>query len=704
PSWFEQEYQIMLERTDERRKDGRAVFQWHPADAVMVTLNDDYADDRILTQAGGFSTWFNGGALSNVQQDANGTVTDFTIGPAPTDLDASINASYVKTNTYGLNVLWDVSDNWSAEADASQSVMQQNPDGQIAGYGQDVGFGPSGSGGDDGTCTIGGVTTTVGCNGYTGGIVDSGPNGLLYPTGIGPNDSGNAYVPGIYGSHVVIIGTTYARDTVNQAKLDATWHHDSLKLNFGAQFVGDTRNSYSTTTFINGNNEWEAFAGYGPASHNSGGVALPASLFPSSFSTANFIPGFANNGNLPPLLPWYNPYAVTAYEQSLGAGAANPNYGPTNGYPFYNGTFTPVLNKTSPTLIQEKTYSPFITAEQNFDIGGMDLRANLGLRYDKTNVTTGGVASLPTQLVVEASDHTAFVPTLTPAEFVEFPNSYHYFLPSLDLNLMVRPDLKVRFDASRTETKPPLNRINPTVTLTGLRVGSLAASDNNPELQPYLSNNFDLGAEWYYASNDYVSVDAFFKHVTQFPVNETIETTINNVTDPTTGKPALWADTTYVNGPKADIRGIEVGWQQMLPLGFGFQINGTLVATNSPYNRYALTQQFAVPGLSNEANFVGFYQRNGFQARVAVNWRGTELLQFGQTNAGGTFGTEPTFVDASTEVDFSTSYDINSHVSVFFEGLNLNNSIYRTHGRFDNQQLDVVEYGPSLTLGVRAKL
>ena len=704
PSWFEQEYQIMLERTDERRKDGRAVFQWHPADAVMVTLNDDYADDRILTQAGGFSNWFNGGALSNVQQDANGTVTDFTMGPAPTDLDASINASYVKTNTYGLNVLWEVSDNWSAEADASQSVMQQNPNGQYSGYGQDVGFGPSGPGGNDGTCTIGGVTTTVGCNGYTGGVADTGPNGLLYPTGFGPNNSGNVYVPSIYGSHVAIIGTNYARDTVNQAKLDATWHHDSLKLNFGAQFVGDTRNSYSTTTFISGNNEWEAFAGYGPASHNSGGLALPASLFTGSFGTAGFIPGFANNGNLPPVLPWYNPYAVTAYEESLGVGAANPNYGPTNGYPFYDGKLTPVLNTTSPTLIQEKTYSPFITADENFNLGAMTLRADLGLRYDKTDVTTGGIASLPTSLTVQASDHTAFIDTLTPAEFVEFPNSYHYFLPSLDLNLMVRPDLKVRFDASRTETKPPLNRINPTVSLTGLRVGSLAASDNNPGLLPYLSNNFDLGAEWYYASNDYVSVDAFFKHVTQFPVNQTIETTINGVIDPTTGQLAQWADTTYVNGPKADIRGIEAGWQQMLPWGFGFQINGTLVATNSPYNRYALTQQFAVPGLSNEANFVGFYQRNGFQARVAINWRGNELQQFGQTNAGGTFGTEPTFVDASTEVDFSTSYDINSHVSVFFEGLNLNNAIYRTHGRFDNQQLDVVEYGPSLTLGVRAKM
>ncbi|HEX8755629.1 MAG TPA: TonB-dependent receptor [Steroidobacteraceae bacterium] len=688
PSWFEQEYQILLERTDERRKDGRAVLQWHPVDAVMVTLNDDYADDRILTQAGGFSNWFNGGALTDVQQDANGTVTNFITGPNPTDLDGAINASYVKTNSYGLNVLWDVNDDWSAEVDASQSTAKQNPDGQIGGWGQDVGFGPS---------------VPAGTNGYVGGIVDTGPNNLLYPSAYGPNNDGNVYQPGIYGSHVDVISIPEATDRVNQAKLDATWHRDSTKVNFGVQFVGDKRTSKQWTTFINGNNQWQLFAGYGPASNNPGGVALPASLFTGTFSTANFIPGWGNVNKLPPLLPWYSPYPVTAYEESLGVGAANANYGPTNGYT-YTGKVTPDFAPGSPLLVQEKTYAPFLTAEQNFDLAGMTLKANVGLRYDKTDVTTGGVAQLPTSLTVAASDHTAFLDTLTPAEFVQDTNSYHYFLPSLDLNLMVLPDLKVRFDASRTETKPPLGNIVPTLNLTGLRVGALAASGNNPLLRPYLSNNFDLGAEWYYARNDYVSVDVFFKHVSQFPISQTVVETINGVMDPTTGQLAKWSTTTFVNGPSADVRGVEAGWQQMLKWGFGFQINGTLVKTNAPYNRYALTNVFALPGLSNEANFVGFYQRNGFQARVAINWRGEELQQFGQTNSGGTFGTEPTFVNASTEVDFSASYDINSKVSIFFEGLNLNNSIYSTHGRFSNQLLDVVEYGPSLTLGVRAKM
>ena len=132
PSWFEQEYQIFQERTDERRKDGRAVLQWHPVDNVMVTLNDDYADDRIITQSGGFSNWFNGGAFSNMQQDPNGTVTDFTIGtgayrPRWLPLMPPTSRPIPTASTS----IWDASDDWTAEADASQSVSWQNPNGQI---------------------------------------------------------------------------------------------------------------------------------------------------------------------------------------------------------------------------------------------------------------------------------------------------------------------------------------------------------------------------------------------------------------------------------------------------------------------------------------------------------------------------------------------------------------------------------------------
>ena len=272
--------------------------------------------------------------------------------------------------------------------------------------GQDVGYGPSNGGGNDGTCNA----PINECNGYTGGIVNNGPGNLLYPSAFGPNNSGNVDDPSIIGSHVDVIAINEAKDTVNQGKLDATWRHDSTKLNFGVQFVGDTRTSESWTTFINGNNQWELFAGYGPASHNSGGVALPASLFNGAFSTANFIPGYGGNANLPSSIPWYSPYPVTAYEESLGVGAANPNYGPTNGYT-YDGTVTPGFDPASPIRIRRTSYAPFVTGQHDFDLGGMTLTTNAGLRYDRTDVTAGGVLVQPTSLTVEASDHTAFIYT-----------------------------------------------------------------------------------------------------------------------------------------------------------------------------------------------------------------------------------------------------------------------------------------------------
>jgi outer membrane receptor protein involved in Fe transport len=55
-------------------------------------------------------------------------------------------------------------------------------------------------------------------------------------------------------------------------------------------------------------------------------------------------------------------------------------------------------------------------------------------------------------------------------------------------------------------------------------------------------------------------------------------------------------------------------------------------------------------------------------------------------------------------LDFSTQYDISNHLNVFFEAINLTDNVYHTRGRFSNQTLNVVDYGRSFTIGVRAKL
>jgi iron complex outermembrane receptor protein len=322
-------------------------------------------------------------------------------------------------------------------------------------------------------------------------------------------------------------------------------------------------------------------------------------------------------------------------------------------------------------------------------------------------VTSAGISTLPTgQLTIVPTDHTAYNFSSTPALPISTKSNYRYLLPNLDLSLGVTDTVKVRFDASRTLTRAPLSDLTPDLNVpAGQRVGSLTATGGNPTLLPFLSDNLDFGAEWYYAQNSYVSADAFVKEVSNFVVGGTVTQQINGVTLPS-GAPAIFSVTSQINGPSAEVRGIELAWQYAIfDTGFGFSTNATFVGTNKPYNPNNLSvSNFAVTGLANSWNFVPFYDKYGFQARVAINHRAAYLQNFGQTQNGSQFGIEPTFVNSATYVDFSTSYDINRHFSVYFEALNLTDQIYSTHGRYAEQLLDVVDTGRMFTLGLHAKL
>jgi TonB-dependent receptor len=359
--------------------------------------------------------------------------------------------------------------------------------------------------------------------------------------------------------------------------------------------------------------------------------------------------------------------------------------------------------------VDRKNYAPFLSGSHTFALGDMSLKAHVGLRYQKTLVHVGGIQAPLTSLGLQPSDVTAYAFNLGPAVPVSDSNSYGYFLPSVDLNLFITPTLKVNFDYSKTETPPNNQQVIPSTTYTG-RVNALSATANNPALLPYLSQNFDLGVGWYYGNNDYVSLDGFFKHVTQFPVTSIQSITVPGVIDvsdlsPNKGNPAVFAESIVVNGLSANVHGIEATWQQMIWGGFGAQINGTYVHSNSNFDPYSYTSnQFALPGIGNSANLIAFYENYGFHARIALQWQGEQLLVLQQEQNGGAFGNEPVYLKASTNLDFSTSYDFNSHVSVFFEALNLTDAIYHTRGRFDNQTLNVIDYGRQFTFGVRAKL
>ena len=278
--------------------------------------------------------------------------------------------------------------------------------------------------------------------------------------------------------------------------------------------------------------------------------------------------------------------------------------------------------------IQEETFSPYLNLNTKTTIDNMPLLINVGLRYDRTETRSAGLEQLPTKLTVQASDHTAYLVSYTGTVPAETTNTYQYLLPNVDLNLLVTDQIKLRLDASGALTRPPLNYLTPDLVVSqGQRVGSLVATGGNPNLLPFLSDNVDLGAEWYYAHNSYASVDGFVKNVTNFIVGGTAQQPINGVVLPGTTTPALFSVTSQVNGPSAQVRGIELALQHTFwDTGFGLYANATFVTTNKPYNPYSTdVSGFAVTGLANSGNLIAFYVNETASRRASPSTTATSI-------------------------------------------------------------------------------
>jgi len=158
---------------------------------------------------------------------------------------------------------------------------------------------------------------------------------------------------------------------------------------------------------------------------------------------------------------------------------------------------------------------------------------------------------------------------------------------------------------------------------------------------------------------------------------------------------------TMVNINDAKISGWEFALQHNFDdTGYGVILNYTLADANINYdNSIAVGAQFVINGLSDSANFIGFYDQDGLQARVAYNWRDAYLAGVGQPAAGS----EPTNVRAYGQWDFNVSYEYDDNFTVFVEGLNVTNSIVRNYGRIESQILGVYQGGARYNFGARYK-
>jgi TonB-dependent receptor len=170
---------------------------------------------------------------------------------------------------------------------------------------------------------------------------------------------------------------------------------------------------------------------------------------------------------------------------------------------------------------------------------------------------------------------------------------------------------------------------------------------------------------------------------------------IPNANDPT----SKWLVSQPVNNKEAKLYGAEFAAQHFFgDSGFGLQANYTIVRGDISYDNAGdpSISQFALLGLSDTANLVGIYEKDGLQARVAYNWRGEFLRSASQ----GSYR-NPVYTESYSQIDANVSYEINENLTVSLEGLNLTGEDRRDHGRTYEMVEYMIDLGPRYALGAR---
>ena len=694
------------------RTNGQVVLQFKPVDSVVATADYTYTYYKDIQQHHTFGAWFDYGTNPySATINSSGTVTNLVDTGSDLSYSSFADQFIEQNGSAGFNLKWEMTDNLHVDFDAHHSFA--NSDGGIAGNNDFAIVGQDPQASLTKTFTLGAAgslptTSWTYCCGYTQGNMNTSTIEPLF---------GQANNTDFY-------------NVIDQARIALTWKNSNADSGLKSIKLGFDWEKFQTRAEVFNSGNFP----YGYYSPSYIGL-FPASAF-TKISTCSILKQYSGGGcgiSVPYFYSFSLPSAIAATQ-----GGGLPGDG---SFPPY--TFQQASTPTNDDHIKEVTPAPYLQFDFATDFNGMPFKALAGIRYEKTNVTANSLQKVPTSVVWEnpTEFETLYAANAT---YSDVTASYGEFLPNLDLSLQVLPDVILRTSYSKTIARSDLlSMVGTTAVTITPKPGSRTATAGNPGLLPYESNNVDFATEWYYAKDSYLSANWFVKRVTNFLTQTTTQGPLFGITDPNAGavatkaaaeltaagKPVtaqtvfaqmladnpgqltfpgqpgdplvIWDITTPTNGNSTNIHGFELSAQQVFwDSGFGIQANWSVPSGGAPWNSQVVTSQFALAGLSRSYNLVGFFEKWGFQTRVAYTHRSSFLSALNQTDQNN----EPIYTAAYGQLDASASYDINRHFSVFFSGINLTSEGIRQYGRFTDQFYSASEGFARYQVGFRMKL
>lgn len=274
---------------------------------------------------------------------------------------------------------------------------------------------------------------------------------------------------------------------------------------------------------------------------------------------------------------------------------------------------------------------------------------------------------------------------------------YTDIFPGMNVRFDARDDLILRGAVTTSIGRPNFADLAPYVSVDATGTGAVALG--NPDLDPLKSINLDAAVEYYLPDHGVISASVFYKDIDD-PIFSAVRRPAAGETFAGVAVPATSAVTQAVNASKAKVKGVELNVSTPFSFlsspfdGLGVSANVTLIdaeATGVP----GRTGKLPLALQSDKTATVQlFYEKAGFQARLAWSARSKYLLAAGPTAA------DDQYVAAFDQIDARVAYTYGP-ATIFLEGSNLGDEPYTIFVGQKDRVIERERYDYTVRTGVQ---
>lgn len=403
------------------------------------------------------------------------------------------------------------------------------------------------------------------------------------------------------------------------------------------------------------------------------------------------------------------PYADVIYKQSEGRYGPFPFMSKPQDAPagYWRQTAADVYNSYAASIAGRTRFNEEITAaytQASVRIGRF--RALGGVRVEDTETegrswirnttatwggnSVGGTSLDPAVVAGNlARAQRSFVRPIT-AE-----GDYRKVFPGLHLSYDVAPSIKARLSFNRAISRPPVANLIPTFTENA---DARTVSAGNPDLKPYMSDNYELSVEKYFEPVGLLSLGVFRKNITDY--FRTFASTVGTEGVDGQGLYAGYTLSIARNIGNARVQGIEASYQQQFSFlpgiwkGLGAYANFTYLESQGDFGTTATTNKLA--NLAPRSGNAGVnFRYRGFDARFLANWTAEKYKS--------TLAPIEVYNEERLMMDVKIQYAINRRYSVFFDCTNITDEPPRTDVTLNNLKFFRTNQGVGFAAGVRGQ-